>query len=513
MPLADHMIVTVNGKEVDLPEGSTLGEAIEGEPYIGGCKVAVVCSADTIKKETREFELVLENGSMVLSLNDSEYGERMLSMVDRLEGLSIRWQTSLILAIGSFPTDLEVDREYHQYGRYDCFFALGGFDNSTTYLMVAKSPHQGKYGVRGGIVGRITRGRYLMDELREGERIQEVRPVVLHTSEKDAFVTDDMDMEVEEGMAIETHALVSLRHDSPVSSEHFLVQSGDGTLPITRETTTFSSSERNMDVNLVDERSEVREEGAVTVRHDGPSAGAIYIYKERRQRSSSHNIAGEVVQGRELVRRAPKGSWVTVSTDPIRVMTIGMTQGESESFLGSLGLEQVRDGEKDDDAVVVEQEPELTMEALNADSVRTYGVPHHRVHEWRFNEGESPRTAHYLRKITGLDHKPIGSLGVYFTFSGMPMVTFNGNTKEALDLRPEKSFGEESKRGQIAVTNQSRPQKGLIGVRLEASDEFGPTGEERQGTNIAGKVVSPLKNMMEGLKDGDTVYIREVKDE
>jgi UPF0288 family protein (methanogenesis marker protein 3) len=65
----------------------------------------------------------------------------------------------------------------------------------------------------------------------------------------------------------------------------------------------------------------------------------------------------------------------------------------------------------------------------------------------------------------------------------------------------------------IGVTNQSRPQKNLIGVRLEESDEFGPTGEERYGTNILGKVVTPLDMMMKEIHDGDIIYVREVETE
>ena len=65
-------------------------------------------------------------------------------------------------------------------------------------------------------------------------------------------------------------------------------------------------------------------------------------------------------------------------------------------------------------------------------------------------------------------------------------------------------------RGEIGVTNMARPNRGLIGVRLEPSNEFGPTGEEEHGTNMSGMVVSDLNAMMSGLKDGDIVYIRQV---
>jgi hypothetical protein len=111
--------------------------------------------------------------------------------------------------------------------------------------------------------------------------------------------------------------------------------------------------------------------------------------------------------------------------------------------------------------------------------------------------------------MTGLDHKPIGTMKVFFTFQDMPMITFEGNPKEASVLLPENPFEDESPRGQVGVTNMSRPNRGTIGIRLEESAEFGPTGEERYGTNAAGRIVSDLEQLMRGVKDGDIIYLRE----
>ncbi len=211
-----------------------------------------------------------------------------------------------------------------------------------------------------------------------------------------------------------------------------------------------------------------------------------------------------------MVRLAPQDSLLTLVPEPARVMTVGMTQREAKAFLESRGLTQVRKGEADDNAIVVEQEPELTMEALNAKEIETLGVEKERISEWIIHDKDSPKTAHYLRKMTGLDHKAIGTLKVYFTYPDMPMINFEGNATEASGLLPEKTFEKESTRGQVAITNMSRPNRGLIGIRLEDSPEFGPTGEEPYGTNLVGEVTSDLSLLMKDLKDGDIVYIREV---
>ena len=101
---------------------------------------------------------------------------------------------------------------------------------------------------------------------------------------------------------------------------------------------------------------------------------------------------------------------------------------------------------------------------------------------------------------------------VFFAHPEMPMITFFGNVKEASVLMPENPFGEESPRGQVAVTNMSRPNRGTIGIRLERSAEFGPTGEERYGSNVFGNILSDLSHMLKDVHDGDIIYLRERKE-
>jgi putative methanogenesis marker protein 3 len=251
----------------------------------------------------------------------------------------------------------------------------------------------------------------------------------------------------------------------------------------------------------------------VTVRHAGLGMGRIYFYKTRRQISPSHTRIGTVSKGLELLRAAPQGSKLTLITEPRRIMTIGMTQSEGQSFLDGFGLTQKRNGDSADDAIIVEQEPELTMEALHESVIETLGIRPEKINDIIIETEKAPQTARYVRKMIGLSHKPIGTMKVHFTFPDMPLITFDGNFGEAGSLVPENEFKEMSLRGEMAVTNMSRPNRGLIGIRLEGSDEFGPTGEERYGSNLFGKVASDLGRLIEGLHDGDIIYVREVKAE
>ncbi|NLI73874.1 MAG: methanogenesis marker 3 protein [Euryarchaeota archaeon] len=508
------MLIRLNGRDVEVGENTVLGDAIKGEPYLEGTQIALTRPSSLIQKGTLEFEVTTNHGSFVIRTDESEHGERFRTLINELIGVNIRWKSSKVVAYGSFPTDLEVSRDVHNYSKYDCYFALGGFDNNATYIMISRTDQSGTYGVagNGGKFGKVTRGRFVLDRLIEGDEILEIRPVVLELSEADAFATTDMSVTLEDGMSVETYVRVKLDQESPVGCEQFLVVVEDGRLRLTDQTETYSANSQRMDVTLIKEKAAVREAGNVTVRNSGAGTGRIYFYRERRQLSPNHTKIGEVVNGREIVRLAPQDSEITVISDPMRIMTIGMSQSEAKEFLDSAGLVQKRTGLTDDDAIVAEQEPELTMEIESGNEVETFGISSDRIILWEADDNESPTTSHYIRKMTGLDHKSIGTMKVHFTFEGMPMITFEGNPSEASVLLPEKTFSEEgSFRGQLAVTNMSRPNRGSIGIRLEDSEEFGPTGEEAYGTNISGKIVSDLEVMMKDIKDDDIVYIKEIR--
>ncbi len=493
---------------MEVSSGASLGDVINGEPHLEGTVIALTRPESSIQKRTAEFEVITSRGSFIVQLNDSDFASKFREFIPKLAGVNIRWQSSKVTAYGAFPSDLEVAREQHFYSRYDCFLALGGFDNSTTYFMIARNDHSGAYGVKGGKFGRVTRGRHLLRRLKEGDRIIEIRPVILELSQRDAFITDDLSTPLEDGMSIDTYVEVELERHSPVSCEQLLVVVGDGRLKITDRTATYTANSQRLDVTLVPELTTVREDGDVTVRHSGLGTGRLYFYRERRQLSPNHNLVGKVKNGQELIRMAPASSEIAIRTIPSRIMSIGMTQAEAEAFLAKAGHAQKRSGITDDDAIVVEQEPELTMQIPEGGTVETYGVSPEEIVVWELDEMGSPNTVQYIRKMTGLDHKSVGTMKVFFTFPEMPMITFEGNANEASVLLPEKSFTR-SFRGQVAVTNMSRPNRGTIGIRLEGSDEFGPTGEEAYGTNVAGRIISDLELLMKDVKDGDIIYVRE----
>ncbi|HRR67286.1 MAG TPA: methanogenesis marker 3 protein, partial [Methanomassiliicoccales archaeon] len=508
MPTRDKMRAVINGREKELPAGATVAQAIEGEPYLPGSSVALIRPMDAQRKLTNEYMVKTPRGCFIIELNDSRYAEAWKTLYHNVVGRSLRWQTSKLHAFGSFPTQFEKGRGVSHYRRYDCFFALGGYDVSTTYVMIARTDMDEDLGLMDAAFGRVTRGRYVLDLLQEGDVIEDIEPVVLRLTSKDALTVTDLNVPVEDGMLIETYVGVKLDDRSPLCCEHFLVVTSEGSLSIDEKGFSYTASEANLDTSLGQEYSDVRRPGTVTVRHRGYQNGKIYFYNEVRQLNRSHNIVGTVTNGNDLMRLVPVKGSVLVQPDPIRIMTIGKTQAEAQAFLASLGKEQRRTGDTSDDAIVVEQEPELTIYAAKEKEIETMGVPKEKVYAVTLDPEGSPWTVRYFRKITGLDHKPIGTMKVHFTFEGMPMITFEGDSLLAADLYPERQFEQQSTRGDVAITNMSRPQRGLIGIRLEESEEFGPTGEEPHGANMLGRLIGDLDALMDGIQEGEIIYIR-----
>ncbi|MCL2143821.1 MAG: methanogenesis marker 3 protein [Methanomassiliicoccaceae archaeon] len=502
------MKVIVNGAEKELPQNAKLKDAVSGERYVSGSLISVHMSTDKIREETSDLELVTTKGSMILHLDESDDADIWKGITNVIEGIGARWVTKNIAAFGSFPTKIKVSREARMYRQYDCFFSLGGFDNETTYMMIAMDDHKWSYGAGTGRIGRITSGRHILGLLREGDKITGIRPVVSEKSSENVIVTADLGTKLDEGMSVETYVSVTLNERSPMCCEHVLVTAGKGYMVISDSAGSYAACSDNTDVEMGAEDVAVRDNGHVTVRTAGTGTGRIFFYKDRRQLMQAHSDAGTVTKGMSIISHAKQNDKITIVTDLKRALSVGMTQAEGEKFLSSLGIKQIRTGDTSDNAIIVEQEPEWTMHVSKSKEAETFGAPEDRIFNVSLYRKEEPASVHYFEKVTGLSHKPIGTMKVHFAFKGMPMVTFEGDESRGSSLYPGAEF-KKCKKGDIGITNQSRPNSGLMGIRLEESKEFGPTGEEPYGTNIAGTFKGDLKKLAEGLKEGDIVYVKE----
>jgi putative methanogenesis marker protein 3 len=507
------MLVKVNGDEIKLPEGSTIKDAIRAAdaPYIEGCVLGVIKGMEEVERHVNKYIFKTTRGSIIIELlpeNAQTLLETWKHQYKEFENLRIRWTTSNEVALGPITTNLTPTHEEHDYLTWDVILSLSGFTAEATHIIFSKEKHKAVYGAPAenkGIFARVVGGKKTIMELTDDDFVKSVKPVIERKSIIKSAAITKLETVISEGNEIFTYVLVEPTNKSPSSVEHFFALSENGELHVDYESDSFVGFYGLQGLGKEAEYVDQRRRGTVTLRNKGRGEGRIYVYREDRVSTPTHTIIGHISKGIQLIDIAGTDDNITVKTVPEQIMTLSMTQKEAGELLKSRGIEQLREGSEDDNAVVVKQEPQFTMEIIDQKQVKTIGVPDDKIVYVDINDN-APKSSWYFMKLTGLLDSPVGSLDVMFAFPGMKVMMFKGNPKESKTLIPENTPEGCVKAGEIGVTNMSRRQIGVVGVRFENNDEFGPTGEPFQGTNIVGNIVKGIENL-EKFKEGDTVYV------
>lgn len=508
------MKIQVNGDEIELAGGSTIKDAIEAAqaPYLPGSVLGVVKGREEVEKHVNKYRLKTPQGSIIIELlkkAPSELTDLWKERYNDFSGLNVRWITSQEVSVGPVVTSLKPSHDEYTYQRWDVIFSLSGFTAEATHIIFSKDKHKAVYGApkgNNGVFARVVGGKRTIMKLTDDDQVLEVKPVVERKSIVKSAAIIDLETELTEGNQVFTYLQVDPEPRSPQSVEHFYALSKSGKIQVDYDSNSFLGAYGLQGIKRDIEWVDKRKRGTLTLRNQGKGMGRVYIYREDRVSTPAHNVLGKVVKGMQLVDIARYGDEVTLQIQPERIMTLSMTQKEAEEFLSAHGVKQVRSGLEDDEALVVRQEPNYTMEIIEKGEVTTYGVSEEDMVEIELYEG-APRSTWYFQKITGLLDSPVGSLKVNFAFPGMNLVMFHGDSREARGLIPENSPEGQAAAWEIGLTNMSRRHIGMLGIRFEDHDEFGPTGEPFQGTNILGKVIKGMENLKK-FKQGETVYVR-----
>ncbi len=508
------MLIKINGEELSLPEGSTVRNAIEASnaPYVEGCVLSIIKGKEEVESHVNKYNLKTSKGSIIIELLSDASEEIVKTWKSRYQdfnGLRIRWITSNDVAVGPIETDLTPTREEYEYERWDVILSLSGFTAEATHIIFSKDKHRAVYGVPGGkhegVFARVVGGKRTIMKLTDKDVIQQVKPVVERKSIVNSAAITNLDTLVSSGNEIFTYTLVKASSKSPQSAEHFFALSDDGKMRIDYESNSFVGFYGLQGLESPREYVDQRKRGTITLRTTGKGLGRVYIYREDRVSTPSHSVVGDVVKGMELLDIAREGDTVTFKTEPERIMTLSLTQNKAQELLNQQGIEQVRDGVVDDNAIIIRQEPRFTMDIIGERSVKTFGINEEDLIYITVND-EATRSSWYFKKITGLLDSPVGSLKVHFAYPGTKVMMFEGSPKDSKGLIPENSPQEKVEAGEIGLTNMSKRYTGMVGVRFEENNEFGPTGEPFQGTNILGKVMKGLEKL-EKYKEGEIVYV------
>ena len=505
--------IHLDGERLEIGEGSTLGSLLPHHP--ADCAVGIIRPATQEQAKTGSMTLTTSAGEVTIDIG----GERgaLLESPEIVRLLILHWGDRNAAAFGPFPSDIRPDRKSHLYERGDVILGCGGYDPARSYLIFSKSRHSADHGAdeSGGVIGKVVSGRAVLDRWSTGDTVTKIEPVISWADTSRSYTTTDLNLVAEDGMQIVTRLTIMAQGYSPdkitteaaASIEHMLLALQAGRFVVGRATSTHILDPLLAGTaNVPKEYRHPRREGVVTVRSTGPSAGGLYIYRLDVPSSPAHNVVGQVVRGIELVKLAKEFDVLAVSVQPERIDLLGLPLTKAQAISTSRGFALSFDKDAGE-RIVVSQEPGTTIDVLAERKAAVTTAPVEKVIDIELDDAHAPVSCGVFRRITGLKEHDAGMMPVFFKFDDV--VLFKPPIPIDVKLNPENEPKDESPAAALAITNDSRKGAGLVGVRLSANREFGPTSEPFEGTNLIGRVIETEK--LKKVKERENVYIREVK--
>jgi putative methanogenesis marker protein 3 len=502
-----------DGRTLELSEGSRLSSILSGHPT--GCAVAVIRPATQEQTKTASLAIGTTAGEITIELSGEEPGVFDKPGITTL--LALHWSDRYAAAFGPFPSAIRPIRKPHVYDRGDVILGCGGYEPGRSYLIFAKSRHSADHGAGegGGVVGTVVSGKGVLDRFSSGDRITKIEPVVSWADTSRSFTTTDPDLVLEDGMQVVTRVSIvaqgysddRITTEAAASVEHLLLALQSGTFSVGRAASTHILDQHRGGTDDVGrEVRQPRREGIVTVRSAGKLAGGCYIYRTDVPSSPVHNVAGQVVHGIELVKLAKEHDLLSVTIKPERIDLLGRPLEAARAIAVAAGVAFKADKE-DGERIVVSQEPGTTLDVLSERLVTVTTAPIEKVIDIELDDTSAPLSCEVFRRYTGLHEHDAGMMPVFFKFDDV--VLFKPAIGPGAKITPENVPRDEVPAAALAITNDSRKGSGLVGVRLSANREFGPTSEPFEGTNLIGRVIDTGK--LKKVKEREMVYIREVK--
>ena len=504
--------VHLDGEIREISERSSLSTLIPGQP--AGCAVAIIRPATQEQEKTASITVTTTTGEITIELAGREVD--VLERPEAAGSLVLHWTDRYAAAFGPFPSDIRPARKPHLYERGDVILGCGGYDPKTSYLIFSKSRHLADHGAdeTGGVVGQVVSGKAVLDRWATGDRVTKTEPVISWADTSRSFTTTDPNLVLEDGMLIVTRVEVMAQGYTPEritteaagSVEHLLVALQSGKFAVGRATSTHILDQRLVGTDVPSQFKRPRREGTVTVRTGGPSVGGVYIYRADVPSSPAHSVVGQVVHGIELVKLAKEGDLLSTRIVPSRIDLLGLPLEEAKKVAAARGIAFAIDTDGAD-RIVVSQEPGTTLDVLSERSATVTTAPFEQVIDIELDDARAPMSCDVFRRITGLKEHDAGMMPAFFVFDDVYL--FKPKIPTTIKIYPENCPTREVPGAALAITNDSRKGAGLVGVRLSANREFGPTSEPFEGTNIIGRVIDTDK--LKSVKERHMVYIREVR--
>ncbi len=506
------MRVFVDSKEIELPSGSQLADALNlarAYPQEGAI-VGIVKGRGEKSRRTNSYWLNTSKGKLRIELAEGDLQKIWHENVDKISNLTARWASVDAVAFGSFATSLSFDRQAREYNRWEILLGAAGFDAENTHIIFVRRRHAAAYGTstEGRVLAHVVGGKNTLDRLQTGDKIVSIEPIVEWQDITEKLATQDMAMLLEEGMEIYTRVVAELIEDAPVGAEFFLSLTRDGTFKVDSVSSSYISSNKLLTVPIAFEHREPRLEGLVTARTSGRGLGRIFIYKKDRTSTPAHSAVARITSGMDMINLASPGQLISVTVTPERIMLLGSSLKDAIEVMRERGIDVEVAGYTGEDAIVVNQEPAATMSILKKKKVLVTSIPSSRLVSVHLDDSLAPKTLDYFRHVTGLKERPVGPLPVYFVYENTLLFKPQMDATSFKELLPENKPTGPVPGGSIAVSNTVSKKIGLVGVKLKEDKRYGPSGEKFEATNLIGRVLDPDK--LKDVKEGETIYIKEV---
>lgn len=508
-----RIIVEVNDVKIELPEGATFRDAIlaSDAPYREGNSVGILKRSYVEKDENiTEYRIITTAGEFMIELftSDSPSKKQWVEKFEEYKNIPLRWTSRDAVAFGPFGSNMVPIRETGNYKEYEVLFAAGGGDPQNTHIIITKEAHAAKYGAPGeGIFAKVVSGKNVIANLEKKDSIIEILPVISWKRKGEHVLTTDITTVLEDGDKIFTYFNVEMSHESPLGVEHFYSVIRTGNFKVDMVSSSFISDHTLLGELPAYENYEPRSRGTVFLRTVGYGAGKAFIATDDRTASILHSVIGYVKQGMELVEMAEVGHRLLVHTTPPQIMLHGKTFQEAEKELALLGVELIRQGEVSDEALIVAQEPDTTIEILREGAVRATGFDGSKILSIELYDDAAPITLDFFRHAIGLQFRPIGVLPLVMMYENTYIFKADKPAERYKEILPENTPDKKIAAGEIGVTNQAAKRMGMIGVKTKDDDLFGPTGEKFISTNIIGRILDMEK--LQSFNEGDKIYVIE----
>ncbi len=510
------MLIKVNGKEIDVAEGSTIQDVIveTNAPYTPGSIICLIKGKKELEKNISKYKIKTTKGSIIFELVDNDEAKPIIDVwknqYEEFVDLSIRWSTSNEVAIGPIVTDLEPTHDEFKYYEGDVVLSLSSFSNESTHLILLKENTTNVYSVppyNKGIFARIIGGKKTLNELTDDDTVTAIEPIIERSTTTDSASVSDLSTVLEEGNELYTYISFEVDESSPICVEHLFSIIKNNRIKVNFDSNSFVGFYELEGIDKPKENTTQRVRGTITIRNTGNGVGRMYVYRENRVLTPNHTTVGKITAGMEIIDIAKKDDFITVKSEQKRLLLMAKSQGEASKILAEAGVEHVREGVTDDEGLIVEQSPRHTIDILKEGKVVTKAISPDELRDIEFVEN-APRSVKYFKLISGLLEDPVGKIKVHFAVPGMHITIFEGDKKLAKGLVPENNPVDIVNECEIGITNMASKSAGLIGIRFEPNREFGPTAESFNATNIVGKMITNTEGLEE-LKEGVVVYVRE----